>query len=108
MPKQSVIRVISVIQMAEQAVTDNEMEEHGRLIGELGNKKEASTFFYSAHEEGYAIFSFATNQVINRWTTFPLPSLQQWQEASVVDPDVAYLIECIKAKKRVVLQRLIC
>ena len=44
MPKQSVIRVISVIQMAEQAVTDNEMEEHGRLIGELGNKKEASTF----------------------------------------------------------------
>ena len=102
------MRIISVIQMAEQAATEEKMVSHGQAIGELGAKGDATSCFYSPQDQENGAFSFATDRVINRWTTFPLPTVQQWQEASRTDPDVAYIINRIKTRRRVVLQTLVC
>ena len=106
-PKQSVSRIISVLQMAETDALQHEMETHGKAIGECAVPSDTSCYFYSRREEGQAPFSFATTKVINRWTTFPLPSLEQWQEASKTDPDISHVIEHIKTKRKVILASLL-
>ena len=55
-----------------------------------------------------APFSYALLKVINWWTTFLLPTVEQWQESSWIDADVSYLIDRIKTKRKVVLASLIC
>ena len=39
-PKHSLTRIISVIQVAEQAAKEQELESHGRAVGELGQKRD--------------------------------------------------------------------
>jgi hypothetical protein len=106
-PVQSVSRIISVIQMAEVAAVENAFVAHGQAVGELSHPVDPSCFFYSRSTDDQALFSFATSKVINRWTTFPLPNLQQWQEASKVDPDISYVIDRIKTRRKVVSASLI-
>ena len=107
-PKHTVSRIISVIQLAESMVIEEQMESHGKDVGELGQSKDVSSFYYSTHEDRQGLFSFATTKVINRWTTFPLPSLEQWQEASKTDPDISHLIDRIKSRRPVILASLLC
>ena len=92
-PKHLVKRIITTIQLAEQQASEEAMVEHGERIGELEGKADANCLFYSNREEGQAPFSYTTTRVINRWTTFPLPSKEQWQEASKMDTDIGYLID---------------
>ena len=92
-PKHSVAHIVSVLQVAELARKQSEMECHGRDAGELCQQKDPTTHHHSAREEGEAIFSCATAKIINRWTTFPLPTLKEWQEASANDSDIACLID---------------
>ena len=107
-PKQSVARIISVLQMAETAATEAKYMDHGSNLGELDNQANPSCYFYSDQEEGQAPISFATAKVINRWTTFPLPTLEQWQEASKEDPDIAHVMDRVSKNRPVILTSLIC
>ena len=107
-PKHSVVRIISVLQMAELAALERVNETHGKSVGELGQTEDAMCNYYSAVDVEGAPFSYATLKVIKRWTTYPLPALEQWQEASSVDADISYLIDRIKTKRKVVLASLIC
>ena len=107
-PAQSVSRIISVIQTAEYVTRDKELEAHGRDIGELGQRGDPKCHYYSLKNQGEAPFSYATDRVINRWTTFPLPTKEEWKEAIKADEDVAYLVDCIRNKKKVVLNKLRC
>ena len=43
-PKHTVSRIISVIQLAEVRAIEDQMERHGRDIGELGQSKDVSSF----------------------------------------------------------------
>ena len=96
------------MQLAESKAIEEQMESHGRDIGELGQSKDVTSFYYSAQEDRHGFFTFATTKVINRWTTFPLPSIAQWQEALKIDPDVSHLIDRIKSRRPVVLASLVC
>ena len=107
-PKHALCRIMSVIQLAENKAMEIELEQYGKDIGEPGGSVDLRSYYYSARETGQARFSCATNRVINRWTTCPLPTRTEWQDASSQDPDVAYLIECIKTNKKVVLVKLTC
>ena len=40
-----------------------------------------------------AALSTFTAQVINRWTTFPIPTDETWKEEYAKDPDTAYIIK---------------
>jgi hypothetical protein len=63
--------------------------------------------FYCAHRQAEeAPFCFTTSQVINRWTTIPCPTIEEWKDESSKDPDVAYLIKRISGKKLVALAKL--
>ena len=96
-PKQSVARIISVLQMTETAATEAKYLDHGSTVGELDHEADLYCYFYSDQEEGQAPLSFATAKVINRWTTFPFPMQEQWQEASKADPDIAHVIDHISS-----------
>ena len=107
-PQQSVTRIISVLQIAETVATHAKYQDHRIAMGEMDNAAYASCYFYSNQEEDQAPFSFATARVINRWTTFPFPTLEQWQEASKTDPDIAHVMDHITTKRPVILTSLIC
>jgi hypothetical protein len=64
------------------------------------------SFYCAPRQSEEAPFCFATSQVINRWTTIPCPTLEEWKDESSKDPDVAYLIERISGKKLVALAKL--
>ena len=99
-PKHSLVCIISVLQMAETAALELQLEEHGSSIGEQGASRDPACCHYSRVEEGEAPFSFATSRVINRWTTFPLPSLKEWQEQSLADSDVAHSSSAFRNPER--------
>jgi Integrase zinc binding domain len=108
MPKQSIKRVISVLQMAEMQAADDRMATLAKEAGETPVKdlSVVPSFYCSPRNEDEAPFCFATSQVINQWTTIPCPTMDEWKDESSKDPDVAYLIERISAKKTVALAKL--
>ena len=107
-PKQLVIRIISVIQMVEHAALERANEMHGKNVGELDHSADGSCHYHLVTDSKGAPFSYALLKVINWWTTFLLPTVEQWQESSWIDADVSYLIDRIKTKRKVVLASLIC
>jgi hypothetical protein len=108
MPKHSIKRVISVVQLAEILAADNQMMALAKDAGEapVSDSSMVPSFYCAPRQEEEAPFCFATSQVINRWTTIPCPPLEEWKDESSKDPDVAYLIERIAGKKSVALAKL--
>ena len=56
-PKHTVSRIILVIQLAEIRAIEEQMESHGRDIGELGQSKDVSSFYYSAQDDCPGLFT---------------------------------------------------
>jgi hypothetical protein len=109
MPKHTIKRVISVVQLAKIQAADNRMLTLAKDAGEtlVRDSSVVPSFYCSPRNEEEASFCFATIQVINRWNTIPCPTLDEWKDESSKDPDVAYLIERISAKKLVAVARLL-
>jgi hypothetical protein len=108
MPKHSIKRVISVVQLAEIQAADNRMLALAKEAGEtpVADSTVVPSFYCAPRQAEEAPFCFATSQVINRWTTIPCPTFEEWKDESSKDPDIAYLIERISGKKLVALAKL--
>jgi hypothetical protein len=88
----------SVLQLAETETACQRVQE-----------PTLSLSYYSLEaSEGEQFMSFATDKVINRWTTFPMPTLRDWQEESLKDNGIRYLMECITNNKKVAMATLEC
>jgi Integrase zinc binding domain len=107
-PKQTIQRVISVLQMAELKAADDSISELAVEAGKVPSTdvNVVPSFYCSPRCKSEAPFCFATSQVINRWTTIPCPTIDEWKDESSKDPDVSYLMERIEAKKTVALAKL--
>jgi hypothetical protein len=80
MPKHSIKRVISVVQLAaESQAADNRMLALAREAGETPamDSSVVPSFYCAPRQAEEAPFCFATSQVINRWTTIPCPTLEE-------------------------------
>ncbi len=113
-PKHSVKRIISDLQLAEDNAHHLQMQSASRDAGKFPSEVEATNAFargpvgadietaMSCHcaprEADDAPFLNANTRVINRWTTLPMPTIQEWKDQSAVDPDISYMISKIKAK----------
>jgi Integrase zinc binding domain len=108
MPKYTIKRVILVVQLAEIQAADNRMLALAKEAGEalVTDSSVVPSFYCAPRQADEAPFCFATSQVINRWTTIPCPTIEEWKDESSKDPDVAYLIERISGKKLVALAKL--
>jgi hypothetical protein len=84
MPKRSIKRVISVAQLAEIQAADNRMLALAKDAGEapVNDSSVVPSFYCAPRQEEEAPFCFATSQVINRWTTIPCPTLEEWKDES--------------------------
>jgi hypothetical protein len=46
----------------------------------VSNSSIVPSFYCAPQQEEEAPFCFATSQVINRWTTIPCPTLEEWKD----------------------------
>jgi hypothetical protein len=74
------------IKQIPQPDTDNEDEQANDEPGEM--------------DERIARHSQALTRVINRWTTIPIPSNEDWKAATAADPDTKYLYDALDNGRR--------
>jgi hypothetical protein len=86
MPKHTIKRVISVVQLAEMQAADHRMLALAKDAGEapVSDSSVVPSFYCAPQQEEEAPFCFATSQVINRWTTIPCPTLEEWKDESAI------------------------
>jgi hypothetical protein len=105
-PKHTLQRVMSVLQMAEE---DAKEEEMGWIVDEVERNPSFLSYYCNSDTDGpvgMVPFAYATAKVINRWTTFPMPTLKEWQEQTKADPDLCYIVSRMEQGKPISLPAL--